>query len=105
MTEISFYWCIVSNRYRYVFPHLQWNIFSGIWQGIKNLKIVIKSVTTKIEGDGNSSFEDISDISGEMDHLNPLAPSVYRPKRRRSTAITERFGVFLSPWGKIISDP
>ena len=71
----------------------------------KNLKIVIKSVTTKIEGDGNSSFEDISDISGEMDHLNPLAPSVYRPKRRRSTAITERFGVFLSPWGKIISDP
>ena len=58
-----------------------------------------------IKGDGNSSIEDISDISGEMDHLNPLAPSVYRPKRRRSTAITERFGVFLSPWGKIISDP
>ena len=58
-----------------------------------------------IKGDGNSSIEDISDISGEMDHLNPLATSVYRPKRRRSTAITERFGVFLSPWGKIISDP
>ena len=55
-----------------------------------------------IKGDGNSSIEDISDISGEMDHLNPLATSHYRPKRRRSTAITERFGVFLSPWGKII---
>ena len=55
-----------------------------------------------IKGDGNSSIEDISDISGEMDHLNPLATSVYRPKRRRSTAITERFGHFLSPWGKII---
>ena len=71
---------------------------------MKNQRIIIKSVTNEIEGDANSSFEDISDISGEMDHLNPLGHTVYRPKRRRSTAITERFGVFLSPWGKIIGE-
>jgi hypothetical protein len=53
-------------------------------------------------GDGNSSMEEISDISGisgEMDYLNPNATSNC-PKRRRSTAITEKFGAFLSPWGK-----
>ena len=54
------------------------------------------------KGDGNSSMEEISDISGisgEMDYLNPNATSNC-PKRRRSTAITEKFGAFLSPWGK-----
>ena len=57
--------------------------------------------------DGNSSIEDVSDISGlsglsgETDHLNPMAAASHdRQKRRRSTAINEKFGVFLSPWGK-----
>ena len=44
-------------------------------------------------------ISDISGISGEMDYLNPNATSNC-PKRRRSTAITEKFGAFLSPWGK-----
>ena len=45
-------------------------------------------------------ISDISGISGEMDYLSPNATSNC-PKRRRSTAITEKFGAFLSPWGKM----
>ena len=60
-----------------------------------------------LQGDGNSSFdEDTSDISGETDQLNDLpSSSARREKRRRSEAITEKFGTFLSPWGKMACGP